>query len=204
MTDQFLDRAYGLSDPEDTRDLYDDWAASYDAEVAENGYATPGRVAAALAAHVPDPGAPLLDYGCGTGLSGLALKLAGFGVIDGMDPSPGMLDGARAKNLYRALMLMDVADPTPVPRGIYPVIAAIGVIGAGAAPVATLDILLGALPPGGILGFSFNDHTLEDPQYEARLNAWTDPGTARLLSRDDGPHLPARNLGATVYVVEKA
>ena len=39
MTEKFLDKAYGASTPEETRDMYNDWAASYDAEVGDNGYA---------------------------------------------------------------------------------------------------------------------------------------------------------------------
>jgi len=37
MTTGFLDQAYGARDATGTRQLYDDWAASYEAEVAENG-----------------------------------------------------------------------------------------------------------------------------------------------------------------------
>ncbi|WP_317054633.1 class I SAM-dependent DNA methyltransferase [Roseovarius rhodophyticola] len=133
MAKQFLDEAYHLDSPEDTQALYKDWAASYDAEVGENGYATPGRLAEALAQHV-DTSAPILDFGCGTGLSGLALKLAGFKVIDGMDPNPEMLVLAKPKGVYRTLTEIDVADPNPISQGSYATIAAIGVIGTGAAP----------------------------------------------------------------------
>ncbi|MEL7154480.1 MAG: hypothetical protein AAFN51_11950, partial [Pseudomonadota bacterium] len=65
----FLDKVYDARDASETRALYDDWAASYDAEVAENGYATPGRCAEALKQHLSDPSASILDFGCGTGLS---------------------------------------------------------------------------------------------------------------------------------------
>ena len=41
----FLDKAYQARDAAATRDLYDDWAASYEAEVGDLGYATPGRCA---------------------------------------------------------------------------------------------------------------------------------------------------------------
>ena len=84
MTDKFLDKVYDARTADETRELYDAWSASYEAEVAENGYATPGRCAEALAKHLTDKDAPILDFGCGTGLSGLALKLAGFTTIDGV------------------------------------------------------------------------------------------------------------------------
>ena len=203
MSKNFLDHAYDTEGTEATRRLYDDWAASYDAEVSENGYATPERVARALHAVAPDPEAPLLDFGCGTGLSGLALRLAGFRTIDGADLSADMLELARGKELYRDLWQVDPDAGDPFDAGIYPLITAIGVIGSGAAPVTLFDTLMRLLPQGGFFAFSFNDHTLQDPAYEGRVNAWVDPGAARLHFREHGPHLPARNINSTVYIIEK-
>lgn len=199
---KFLDQAYATSGTDATRALYDAWAASYEGEVAENGYATPGRVASLLAGIVADKSVPVMDFGCGTGRSGLALRLAGFDVIDGADLSPEMLKLARQKALYRALTLVDPAK-APFEAGTYPVIAAIGVIGAGAAPVETFDTLMTLLPKGGFLALSYNDHTLKDPAFEGRISAWVDPGAACLLVRDYGPHLPARNMKSMIYVLEK-
>ena len=204
MSDKFLDKAYALTTPQDTQALYDAWAATYDAEVSDNGYATPGRTARLLAQHLPDLELPVLDFACGTGLSGLALKLAGIPVIDGMDISPEMLDAARRKSVYRDLICIEADDPTPVPQNVYRAITAIGAIGPGAAPVETIDTLMRALPPGGLLAFSLNDLALKDPQYEAQLAEWLDCGAARLLAKEYGPHLPGHDLNANVYVVEKA
>jgi predicted TPR repeat methyltransferase len=203
MTKKYLDQAYDLQTQDATNALYDQWAASYDAEVRDNGYATPGRCAKALFEHLPEPQAPVLDYGCGTGLSGLALKLGGFNLIDGLDPSPEMLDGARAKNIYRNLSLLDLSNKTPIGQGSYKAIAAIGVIGIGAAPVETLDLLLQALNTGGLLTFSYNDHALADPKFEARLDAWITRGAARILFKEYGPHLPQQGIKSNVYIVER-
>lgn len=203
MGDKFLDKAYNLETAEETQALYKGWAASYDAEVAENGYATPGRVAKALDGYLNDPAAPILDFGCGTGLSGLALKLVGFKTIDGMDPNPEMLEQARGKEVYRNLTQIDMNDAAPIAQGRYPAITAIGVIGTGAAPATTLDLLMNALDPGGVLAFSLNDHAIADPQYPARLNQWLDCGAARLIHRKYGPHLPKKGIKSYVYILEK-
>ena len=82
--------------------------------------------------------------------------------------------------------------------------SAIGVIGAGAAPISVLHTLMRALPRGGKLVFSFNDHALEDPRNESGVAEWTDCGAARLLFKEHGPHLPGIDLKSTVYVLEKA
>lgn len=204
MTKNYLDKAYGLETQADTDAFYGDWAASYDTEIAENGYATPARTAAALWRFRPQAQTPVLDYGCGTGLSGLALRGAGFERIDGTDPSPEMLAGARAKNAYRHLTPLDVTNPAPITAGHYAIIAAIGVIGVGAAPLTTFDLLMHALPAGGVLGFSFNDHALADPSYEAKVSEWVDTGHARLLFREYGDHLPGVGLKSNVYVIERS
>ena len=153
---------------------------------------------------MPDGQIPVLDYGCGTGLSGVALHKAGFRVIDGMDPTPGMLRKAAARNVYRNLISFDITDPEPVGKGSYPVITAIGVIGSGAAPPQTFDLLMNALPGNGYLAFSFNDYTLADPAYTTRLSDWPGMGNARILFREYGPHLPGMGMKSDVYIVEKS
>lgn len=200
MTDRFLDKVYTARTADETRELYDDWSASYEAEVAENGYATPGRCAEALAQFMSNKSAPVLDFGCGTGLSGLALKLAGFTTIDGVDLSADMLAQAESKSVYRTLS--QIAADSPI-DGDYQAIAAIGVIGAGAAPISTFDLIMHALPKGGKFVLSFNDHALADPVHEARISEWCDCSAARLLFKEYGPHLPGLNMKSNVYVIEK-
>jgi predicted TPR repeat methyltransferase len=204
MGDRFLDKVYDARSVDETRELYDAWAGSYDAEVRESGYITPRRCAEALAAHVPDPTAPVLDFGCGTGLSGQALAEAGFTTIDGLDPAAEMLEQARAKDVYRELRQIDPGEDPVESAGDYRAIAAIGVIGAGAAPVSVFDQIMHALPRQGQLVMSLNDHALQDRQYEGRISEWTDCGAARLLFREYGDHLPGEGLKANVYVIEKA
>ncbi|WP_121065010.1 class I SAM-dependent DNA methyltransferase [Chachezhania antarctica] len=203
MTDLYLEKVYEARTPEETRTLYDEWATGYDSEVGGNGYATPVRCAQALAAHMTDLGAPILDFGCGTGLSGMAFVEQGFITLDGMDLSDEMLAQAQAKDIYRTLTRIEADAPLPVKPGDYAAIAAVGVIGAGAAPLSVFDALLEALAPGGRLVFSFNDHTLEDPAYEARVKARLDAGDAGLLFEAHGDHLPARGLKSRVYVLER-
>lgn len=199
----FLDKVYDLAGGQQTRALYDDWSESYDTEVADNGYATPGRAAAALFAHAKDPGAPLLDIGCGTGISGRALNEAGFTVIDGCDFSPEMLKKAGMKGVYRQLIQTDLNDPFPFKDGAYPLMSAIGVLNPGHAKPEVLDQILAKLPRGGLVVFSLNDHAMADPGYEGRLNENLDCGYATLLFREYGPHLPKIGLRSTVYVLQR-
>jgi predicted TPR repeat methyltransferase len=112
-----LETVYALASPTEARAFYDGWAARYDVELTDSGYITPTRCAAALASHVDDPGAPLIEFGCGTGLGGKALHAAGFSCIDGTDISPEMLTKARGKDIYRTLSIVDLTQPLEIVPG---------------------------------------------------------------------------------------
>lgn len=197
-----LDRAYTLDSVGDTQSFYADWAQTYDAEIIENGYATPARCAQAVAQFVRQDSL-VLDTGCGTGLSGLALKAVGFSTIDGFDITEEMLVGARARHLYRALWLTDPGAEIDVSRGPYDVMAAIGVIGNGAAPLPFFHDIIKTMSQNAHFVFSFNDHMLEDPRYEAAVNSYVETGQCRLVFKEYGPHFPKRDVGSNVYVLKR-
>ena len=199
-----LDSVYDLDGPEATRAFYADWAARYDAELTAAGYASPARCAKALAALVPDREAPILDIGCGTGLSGQALAAEGFATVDGVDFSPEMLAVARSKNVYRTLFEGDAANPLPGAPGDYAHATAVGVFSPGHAPATLIQSALAHLPRGGVLVFTLNDHAARDPSYQAQLREVTDTGWAHLLLREHGPHMPDRELGALVCALRRA
>jgi predicted TPR repeat methyltransferase len=201
MTEKFLTRSYGKKSTDALRAHYDAWADSYDAETTENGYATPARCAAALAATGLAKTAAILDLGCGTGLSGAALATEGFSVIDGTDLSAGMLEKAEQRGLYRHLF---AGQPDgPLPQGPYQAICAVGVISPGAAPASMLATALDLLPPGGYLVMSLNDHGLADAAYTGAIAELTASGAAKTSFEEHGAHLPGINLNSTVYVFEK-
>ncbi len=199
---RFLQRVYDMTAPGATRAFYADWAESYDREIGESGYAAPARCAAALAAAATDLTAPMIDIGCGTGLSGAAFRDAGFTAIDGTDVSEAMLAQARARNVYRALRLDEVMAE-PFAPGTYAHAAAVGVLGPGHAPPGLIDAVLRALGPGGCFVFSLNDRTLGDPAFEGRVREWTDCGSVSVLGRETGPHLPGIGMNSVVYVLQK-
>lgn len=204
MTEKkFLDEVYDLPDVQATGSLYADWASSYDAETTDNGYVTPDRCAAALAACVSDRQAPVLDIGCGTGLSGRALAVAGFTTVDGTDLSPEMLARAERSGAYRQLFPGNLTDPLPVAPGACTNAAAVGVLNPGHAPPETVDAVLQILPAGGCLVLSLNDHALADPSFSEPIERLVDKGVARLAFCEHGPHLPGIGLEATVFVLEK-
>ena len=203
MARDFFDQVYRTTAQDAVETLYDDWASSYDDDVTGNDYRTPGRVAAALAAHLPARETPVLDFACGTGLSGAALAAAGFTVIDGCDLSAPMLETARGRGIYRHLVKLAPDEAPAVAPGNYGAIAAIGALSPGAAPAYYLDILLARLAPGGLLALSYNDHTLAEPDYTTRLAQAVKSGTVAERFREHGDHLVKLGSKSTVYILEK-
>ena len=187
----------------DSRELYASWASTYDNEVQKNGYVTPERVAKALKDIVTNQSEVILDYGCGTGLSGSALQAVGFTNIDGLDVSQEMVTLAEKKSIYKKLTVFDPSTKIPVHADQYTIITAIGVIGAGAAPLEVFDNLFSLLPPSGLFAFSFNDHTLSDANYEGKVKECLSSGQAIILHKSYGNHLPKANLKSNIYILKK-
>jgi SAM-dependent methyltransferase len=96
------------------REGYDRWAQTYE-DTVENAMdiALLERVAVDWEA-----AGCVADLGCGTGRTGAWLAARGVAEIDGIDLSPGMLDAARARGVYRSLKEAEVGD-TGLEAGAY-------------------------------------------------------------------------------------
>ena len=98
----------GTSDPREVADRYDEWAQSYDDDLASWSYRAPTVVAETVIARHPEAGS-VLDVGCGTGLVGRALRAQGFaGKILGVDISQASLEIARPCGAYDSLEHADL------------------------------------------------------------------------------------------------
>ena len=200
---EFFQKVYALDDPEKTRDLYKEWARTYDDEVRANGYASPSRTASAMAEAVADLSAPLLDIGCGTGLSGEALSEVGFSTIDGTDFSEEMLNAAATKDLYRSLIKGDFNRPLPAGENDYVNFTAIGVFSPGHGMPDLIGTVVDRMPLDGCFGFSLNDHALQDPGYVQTIEQLVDAGDVALIFDDYGDHLPGLGSKSKVCVLRK-
>lgn len=200
-----LDRIYQASGDAEMRDAYDKWAEEYDRDVLDSGYITPARIAEALSQFVGNRNQPVMDYGCGTGLSGVALKKAGFNIIDGVDLSEKMLEAARKTGAYRDLDLVEPEAPPASQLADYRAITATGVISRGAAPASLYDDMIEIMQPGARLALSINDLSMDDPDYAGLVAQSVEAGKVELLMEEHGPHLVkyGKNSGSTVYVVER-
>lgn len=199
--EDFFEEIYKLTEAEQTAAHYAKFADTYEDTMRENSYVTPMRCAEALKSTGIAVGTPILDIGCGSGLSGRALAETGFTVIDGIDFSPEMLELAHKTGIYRNLSQDDLRGASY--DNSYAAVVAAGVLNPAHAPASTLDDILNVLTPGGVFVFSLNDHAIADGSYEGRIHETTDCGIADLLAREYGEHMPGQDLKAWVYTLRK-
>ena len=169
MTDQpTLKNAYALQSVDDVKDLYRDWAETYDMGFSmSQGYQIPREVA--LAFVCAGGGGPVLDVGAGTGLVGEQLQTLGINEIDGVDLSAEMLKVAKVKGHYRHLMNADVTRPLPNNRRYSGIVSA-GTFTLGHVGPEGVIALLAAAVPQALFVISVNARHFESAGFSAMLD----------------------------------
>jgi SAM-dependent methyltransferase len=97
-----------------------------------------------------------IDFGCGSGAMGIALRRAGLRrPLDGLDLSPGMLDLARMTGCYARLDSVNLLVPGDyvLPVRAYDFAVTLGLIGDYMPYYAVLPLLVESVPPGAPIGF---------------------------------------------------
>lgn len=198
-------------DSDTNRAGYDAFAETYDETLADWGYDAPRVAAGRLARRLGSAAATarVLDLGCGTGLSGMALRAEGIGRIDGVDLSPRSLALAAAKGVYETLTEVDLnADPGPDGRrlpfddGAFDGLVSVGVLTyLDAAPV--LREALRVVRRGGPLLVTSRDDLWAERDYPAILDRLQASGAGRVLEiSDPRPYLPGNTeYGSRVGVI---
>ena len=206
QNDRFLTIAYEARTAEETRDLYDRWAETYDRElIDENDYVQPRRCAEMLSRYLTDRRAEILDIGCGTGLAGAALSEQGYGIVDGCDFSPGMLAKARETGLYRRLFEADLnAPPLDAADDAYGAAVAVGVFSFSLIRPDALDEILRILAPGAPLVIGLNENFYGEGAMSGKLNALKTSGRIDLLAEEHGDHIRGAGVTGRTVAMRKA
>lgn len=166
--DGALGAVYDAKRPEDVAALYDEWAERYDAEMALAGYRHPSVCLALLSRHLAAPAGPLLDAGAGTGVLGAWLDILGYGPIEALDISAGMLAVAARKGGYSRLHELALGGPLPFADGYFAGIVSAGVFTSGHVGVEGLDELIRICRRGGLIVLTVKN-TLWQNGFESRI-----------------------------------
>lgn len=164
---------------------YAAWAATYDAETASLGYLLPFLITAWVARYVPIGDGPLLDVGCGTGLSGPCLEALGYRDVAGLDISDEMLAVAAGRRTYAELKRAVLGETLPWPDGHFRGFLSAGVFTMGHAPAASLHELARVTRRGGHAIFTVRDGVLASGGFRAVFGALERAGTWRPV--EEGP-----------------
>lgn len=202
--ENFFEIAYTLKTSSQAREMYNRWAKVYDRDLSNVEYQQPSRCAAALKQQV-DNNISILDVGCGTGLSGLALKEAGFNKIDGCDLSQGMLDKASKLMLYNDLFTCDLnTPPIDAKPDQYDAVTAVGVFSFGHIMPEAIDELLRVVKPNGIIIIGLNDHYYEEGSLTKKLEQLKASNHISIIAQEHGEHTPQNNLKGWVITIKKS
>lgn len=199
-----LASAYAATSAAEVARTYDAWAATYDSEMAAVGYRHPTICLALLARHLP-AGGPVLDAGAGTGLLGEWLRLLGYGPVEGVDLSAGMLAVAAAKGAYDRLAEGDLTARLPFEDARFAGCVCAGVFTTGHVGPEGLEELLRVVRPGGVLVFTVKDKTWSGG-FSARVDALARDGrVARLDATPSYSSMPgvADNGPSRVLVLRR-
>jgi predicted TPR repeat methyltransferase len=162
-----LDSVYSADTPEGLAKAYAAWAATYDSETASLGYLLPFLITAWVARFVPAGERPLLDAGCGTGLSGPSLKALGYHDIAGLDLSDDMLKIAGSRGAYGDLKKAMLGGPLPWPDGHFRAFFSTGVFTISHAPASGLHELVRITRKGGHAIFTVRDQVFDRGGFQA-------------------------------------
>lgn len=147
-----------LNSNNNKRDIYNQWAETYEAYVKNINYVGPKNVALNFSDFISNSNNnnfKILDFGCGTGLLGLELNQNLIGrysfTIDGIDISENMIQKCREKKIYREIIDINLeTDYLPEDR-IYDYIVSSGVFLEGHVSFKVINNILNNLKQFGFL-----------------------------------------------------
>ncbi|WP_440995173.1 class I SAM-dependent DNA methyltransferase [Arhodomonas sp. SL1] len=177
---------------EELRAYYDQWAESYDKTLQSWDYQAPKQAASMLRPLIPGE-ATMFDAGCGTGLSGQALRDAGYsGRIDGSDLSPESVELARKREIYDTVEVIDLdRHPLPVASDLYDATLSIGVLTYIQDLTGLLSEFCRVTRPGGYVLFTHRDDLVAEQDFFTLTEDLVEKGLwEKVEVTDPQPYLP--------------
>lgn len=183
--------SYTASTVEEQQATYDTWADKYEPDLCGMGYRIPAVIASVFTRFVPKDTQPILDAGCGGGIQAEALALLGYNPITGIDLSEGMLQVARAKNIYADLRQMTLGEHLDFPDDTFAAVLSAGTITPNHAPPHSFEELIRVTRPGAPIIFSLRDDPAQKPEYPATLDRLEKEGAwSPVFSTDSFTSMP--------------
>ncbi|GGA35694.1 class I SAM-dependent methyltransferase [Okeania sp. KiyG1] len=190
-------------DAKNLLDHYNQYAQEFDEhvknELCGTGENTPVVVTAKLFAEtVPyQESMKILDVGAGTGEQGEQLAKHGYKNVEltAFDPSEGMLNVAKKRNIYSDFIVGYLPD-SGIVSDFYDAIICVGTFIPGHAPAESLRELVRITKKGGYIVYSIRKHFYEDRESRFQIveeeltkaKHWT------MIAKIEDEYLPAQNI----------
>ena len=187
----------------DIEQYYDQWAAEYDGDLQDWNYEAPKEAAALLRQGVPLE-AKVLDAGCGTGLSGQALKAQGYTHVTGIDLSQASLDLAQQTGAYERLAQVNMQQlPLPYETDEFGGLQCVGVLTYVPDTGGIMREFCRIVRHGGLVVFTQRDDLYAQRGDAAALQALEDEGVwEKILVSEPRPYLPGNaDYGDQIRVI---
>ncbi|KAK3893300.1 hypothetical protein Pcinc_002856 [Petrolisthes cinctipes] len=154
--DSFAQSVYRTESVAEVIALYDEHCTTYEKRICEEGkFKGPFTLVEAVTKEVPEcrrKEVRVLDVAAGTGMVGEALAQKGFTNLDALEPSKGMLEYLRSKNIYTNTFHEYVGqDHTNVPQGCYDLVFVVGGMGYNHIPFTGVLEFVRFAKPGGLI-----------------------------------------------------
>lgn len=189
-----LDRVFAATSTEESQKLYDEWAETYDSDMATHEFTAPRLVAEAVSRslkmnHLPDVreamrSTVIADAGCGTGLVGVELAKLDATAIDGLDISQGMLDVARKTGAYRSFKIADLTTRLPFADGTYDVVTCCGTFTHGHLGSEPLEEFLRIIKTSGLVVATVLESHWKEKGFASEVKRLEKEGKAEVVENE--------------------
>lgn len=188
----YLDRVFAASSTEESRRLYDEWAATYDSDMQEHDFTAPRLVADGVARGLKlnhlhcEPsqvlkGLRIVDAGCGTGTVGNELAKMGAEDIFGLDISEGMLEVARKSGAYKDLEIADLTKQLEFGDGEFDSLVCCGTFTHGHLGPEPLAEFVRVVKSGGVVVATVLDSHWVEKGFEAEADRLAKTGVCEIV-----------------------
>ena len=185
-----LKHIFSRRSTDELRQSYSAWADEYDKDLVEDlGYRAPELVADAATRFLGQTTAPMLDIGCGTGLTGEALLESGDWILHGLDLSREMLDQARQKDIYDELILANLNEPLSIADDTYGGAISSGTFTHGHVKADALCEITRVLKPGAPFAFTVHSEFWEVSGFSETLDKLSRQRQLELVEKEERPHI---------------
>lgn len=202
--DQYDSRlAAAYAREEDKQLQYDEWAASYDADLVDDLEYVAWRDAGDIfAGMVADRSSRVLDVACGTGLAGEYLGSLGYENIDGADFSREMLALAKKREVYDSLWQHDFTTPKNLEQ-LYDCLLCVGLFSFAVPKISDLHQVVNCVVPGGLCVITVNGAAWRQLELEPEVHRQAQLHGFEIEQIIEAEYIRKQDIDARVLVIRR-